>query len=83
VYYVGDAGILQKDIDKRGRALQPLWQAGHCFASNLSGVTRNMLLHWMHTRCRTVLETGASFGELFEAGELVLALVVSVAMGRS
>jgi len=40
-------------------------------------------LHWMHTRCRTVLETGASFGELFEAGELVLALVVSVAMGRS
>jgi hypothetical protein len=34
----------------RGVQRQPLWQFGHCFASNLSGVTRNILLHWMQTR---------------------------------
>jgi hypothetical protein len=40
-----------------------------------------MLLHWMHTRCRTVLETGVSFGEPFEAVERFWAEVVSAAMG--
>jgi len=36
---------------------QPLWQLGHCLASNRSGVTGNMLLHWMQTRWRTELTT--------------------------
>jgi len=35
----------------------PLWQMGHCLASNRSGETRNILLHWMHTRWMTGLMT--------------------------
>src|SRR5256885_9253490 len=30
---------------------------GHCLASNRSGDTRNILLHWMHTRWMTGLMT--------------------------
>ena len=33
-------------------------------ASNLSGVTRNMLLHWMHTRWMTGLMTAPGWGDL-------------------
>lgn len=40
-----------------------------------------MLLHWIHTRCRTVLVTGVSLGDPLEGGELVRAVVVSAAMG--
>ena len=36
---------------------QPLWQLGHCLASKFSAATRNILLHWMHTRCSGRLGT--------------------------
>lgn len=41
-----------------------------------------MLLHWMHTRCRTGLVTGADLGEALGAGEPVLVATVSLVMAR-
>jgi hypothetical protein len=38
-------------------------------ASNLSGVTRNMLLHWMHTRWMTGLITAPGWMGLPKAPE--------------
>jgi hypothetical protein len=35
---------------------QPLKQFEHCLESKFSGVTRNMLLHWIQTRCSTRVE---------------------------
>src|SRR6266478_7214876 len=45
---------------------QPLWQLGHCLASNLSGETRNILLHWMQTRWITELTTASDRDDLTE-----------------
>jgi len=45
---------------------QPLWQLGHCLASNLSGETRNILLHWMQTRWITELTTASGRDDLTE-----------------
>src|SRR6266568_2536774 len=45
---------------------QPLWQLGHCLASNLSGETRNILLHWMQTRWITELTTASGRDNLTE-----------------
>jgi hypothetical protein len=47
---------------------QPLWQLGHCLASNRSGVTRNMLLHWMQTRWMTELTTAPGWSGFFATG---------------
>ncbi len=41
-----------------------------------------MLLHWIHTRCRTGLVTGADLSEALGAGEPVLVETVSLAMAR-
>src|SRR5467141_2140433 len=46
------------------RGHHPLWQLGHCLASNRSGVTRNMLLHWMQTRWMTELTTAPGWSGL-------------------
>ena len=43
---------------------QPLWQLGHCLASNRSGVTGNMLLHWMQTRWSMGLTTAPGWSGL-------------------
>jgi hypothetical protein len=54
---------------------QPLWQLGHCLASNLSGVTGNMLLHWMQTRWSTGLTTAPAWVGLAAPVELGAAAV--------
>jgi hypothetical protein len=53
-------------------------------ASNLSGVTRNMLLHWIQTRWMTELTTEPAWTGLFKAAEeeaLDFSRAVSVDMG--
>src|SRR5712664_1112555 len=54
-----------KCYGKRGH--HPLWQLGHCLASNLSGVTRNMLLHWIQTRWMTGLTTAPGWSGLLDS----------------
>jgi hypothetical protein len=63
---------------------QPLWQLGHCLASNRSGVTGNMLLHWMQTRWRMGLTTAPGWSGLMAAvgcDSAVFSELVSVDMG--
>ena len=63
---------------------QPLWQLGHCLASNRSGVTGNMLLHWMQTRWMTGLTIAPGWVGLFRAagcGSAGLSGAISVDMG--
>jgi len=53
-------------------------------ASNLSGVTRNILLHWMQTRWMTGLMTAAGWMGLCtlgEGGAAVLSGMLSTDMG--
>src|SRR6266850_2170224 len=55
----------QENVTGRRTGNQPLWQLGHCLASNRSGVTRNMLLHWMQTRWMTGLTTAPGWSGLW------------------
>jgi hypothetical protein len=53
-------GEYQDTGDRRSN--YPLWQLGHCFASNLSAGTRKTLLHWTQTRWTYAFAAGGTEG---------------------
>jgi len=52
-----------------GRFDSAFVKMGHCLASNLSGVARNILLHWMQTRWMTGTDDGAGLGRFVQTTE--------------